>query len=442
MQPVIVWFRRNLRLADNAALVAAADSGAPVIAAYVHDELDTGGASRWWLRASLGELESGISGLGGTLNLYAGDPAKILTELLRETGASGIYCASRYEAEAMRQENSLRDAGVDLHSSDDSVLHRPGKIQTGAGGPYKVFTPYYRSAAGELVMRAPQPCPSGIEFAGPQDGTLDLDALGLVTPADTWAAKLADHWQPGEAGAHARLDAFRDRVNDYGRNRDRPDVEGTSKLSPHLHFGELSPIQVLAAVADRSGSEPFVRQLYWRDFSQDLLFRHPDIARRPLRGEYASFPWQDDRDTLRAWQRGETGIDLVDAGMRELWATGWMHNRVRMVVASFLTKNLLLPWQAGLQWFEDTLVDADAGNNGASWQWVAGCGTDAAPYFRVFNPDRQADKFDPDGSYRERWLGGTERPAPIVDLIESRARALDAYQLMRDLLNSGADAPR
>ncbi len=466
--PVIVWFRRNLRLTDNPALLAASESGQPVLAIYVHDELDTGGASRWWLHGSLESLSRALRELGTDLVIRSGDPVEIIPALVRETGADALYCSRRYEPAARRQEKALRDAlGDDCERKvyDDYLLRHPNTIKTGSGSPYRVFTPFYKASTAHGEPGAPLPAPDSVTAWQGSTESLDLADLDLLPTAPDWSGGLAETWQPGEAGALARLDAFEKHVAAYGKDRDLPGTEGTSRLSPHLHFGELSPRQVWHGIrlasrelaADRA--EPFLRQLYWRDFSWYLLFHFPTLPATPLRPEYANFPWSEDEAMLRAWQTGRTGFPIIDAGMRQLWATGWMHNRVRMIVASFLVKNLMIPWQTGAAWFEDTLVDADMASNSASWQWVAGSGTDAAPYFRIFNPVTQSRKFDPDGEYIREWvpeLAGLpardihepwtadgltlatagvqldrDYPRPIVDLKATRERALEAYRELR-----------
>jgi len=444
MAATILWFRRNLRTTDNRALQAAIERGQPVIPVYVSDELDEGGASRWWLHHSLVALESDLRSLGSRLVIRRGDPGTILKEIVLETGATSICYSKRYEPAARRQEErvaELADTGITILDLDDQYLNTPTSVYTGSGKPYKVFTPFWRASLerGEPDVPAAaatelRPWPGDIE-------TLNSADLGMLPVAPDWAAGLRETWAPGERGALARLDQATEVVSAYDVTRDRPDIDQTSRLSPHLHFGEVSPRQVWHALRPCTGSSALLRQLYWREFSTYLLYHYPSLESEPLRTEFEFFPWADDSDGLRAWQRGKTGYPIVDAGMRQLYRTGWMHNRVRMIAASFLVKDLLIPWQEGAAWFNDTLVDADTANNSASWQWVAGCGTDAAPYFRIFNPTTQQEKFDPDGNYVRRWIPelGTEAyPAPVVDHAVARRRALAAYHETRDLLKSRA----
>ncbi|MDH3532289.1 MAG: DNA photolyase family protein [Gammaproteobacteria bacterium] len=444
MTPVLLWFRRNLRLRDNAALLAAVESGQPIIPVYVCDALDAGGASRWWLHHSLAMLESALAARGGRLVIRAGAPEDVLTELARETGATGLFYSRRYEPEARRQQQRLRkllDEQLGIHSFDDSLLHHPRSVLTQSETPYKVFTPYWRAAAARGEPAKPRSAPDSIHFAEHSLDLLSLSDLALLPTAPDWSQGLRDSWQPGEDGALARIDALETPVKHYAEQRDRPDLDTTSRLSPHLHFGEISVREAWHAIRElqvhlesAKGAEALLRQFFWRDFSTYLLYHFPQLPSKPLRAEFEAFPWSENEEHLVAWQRGMTGYPIVDAGMRQLWETGWMHNRVRMIVASFLIKDLLIPWQEGADWFLDTLVDADLANNSAGWQWVAGCGTDAAPYFRIFNPTLQGEKFDPDGDYVRRWLPEIDRsdyPAPIVDHGDARARALEGYKSIR-----------
>ena len=475
MAPAIVWFRRNLRLTDNAALLAAAESGDPVLPVYVFDEEDLGGASRWWLHHSLASLDASLREGGGALLLLAGPPEAALGRLADETGAGALHFATRFEPAARRQEEAIRDVleeRLDIQAVSDGVLNHPRRPLTQSGTPFRVFTPFWR-AASELGAPPPRPAPGSLRIATHDLTSLRLEDADLLPSGYDWAGGLRDAWKPGEDAALQRLDDIESAARRYDEERDRPDLDTTSRLSPHLHFGEVSPGQVWHAL-DRaaahldsaSGAEALRRQLFWRDFSTYLLYHFPTLAEQPLRAEFRHFPWSEDHEGLRAWQRGMTGYPIVDAGMRQLWASGWMHNRVRMIVASFLVKHLLVPWQHGADWFLDTLVDADLANNSASWQWVAGCGTDAAPYFRIFNPILQGKKFDPDGVYVRRWVPeldalptkyihepwtadpatqaagktiiGEDYPQPIVEHGLARQDALSAYQAMRSAV--GADA--
>lgn len=438
----LVWFRDDLRLADNPALSAAAEHG-PVTAVYLLDELSPGirplgGATRWWLHQSLTALRSELAGRGVPLVLRRGSAAEVLPKLVAELGASGVFWNRRYglaEREidaALKAE--LRASGALVQSFAANLLWEPWIIQTGGGTPYSVFTPFWNACQSAPLPRQPLEVPA--LRAGPSAASEELADWALLPTHPDWAAGLRASWTPGETGGQQQLELFlEDRLPGYAEGRDFADREVTSRLSPHLRFGELSPFQLWqAAVAERpkyaNQVAKFLSELGWREFAWHVLFHFPELARANWRPQFDAFPWQDNRHLLAAWQQGETGYDLVDAGMRELWQTGTMHNRVRMVVASFLTKNLRIDWRAGEAWFWDTLVDADAASNPFSWQWVAGSGADAAPYFRVFNPELQAAKFDPSGRYRERWLGAELRPAPIVELKASRAEALAAYEVV------------
>jgi len=412
--PLIVWFRQDLRIADNPALQAAAKTGRPLLPVYIFDDVATppmGGASRWWLHGSLQSLEAGLGKLGLTLILRRGNPMRQLDRLIAQTSATGVFWNRRYEPTAIASENSIRAhlnrRGIEAESFNSALLFEPWELKTKTGGPFRVFTPFWKAA----IRHSPQ-APSAARIKPHpfrhRIASDDLAAWHLRPRTPDWAEGLRETWQPGEAGARARWRSFMDRtIRAYHTKRDLPGIAGTSRLSPHLHFGEISPRQLWASCAmaePSAGIASFQRELIWREFCYHLLYHFPKMPHAPLRPEYASFPWKVDRKILRAWQQGGTGYPIVDAGMRELWRTGWMHNRVRMIVASFLVKHLLQPWQAGAAWFWDTLVDADKANNSANWQWVAGCGMDAAPYFRVFNPILQGRKFDADGAYVRRWV--------------------------------------
>lgn len=436
VSPSIVWLRDDLRLADNPALTAAAHRGEPVVLVYVLDEESAGirplgAASRWWLHNSLASL-------GDRLTLRRGKAEEVIPELVAETGAGAVFWNRRYGAAReidARLKTRLREDGLEVQSFQANLLVEPWTLTTGGGGPYRVFTPFWK-AARELVFRDPLPVPA---FSVSTGSTTDsLDDWGLLPTHPDWAEGLREAWQPGEAGAHAQLEGFADeRLADYHR-RDEPAVDATSRLSPHLRFGEISPFQVWARMhgplspAARTNVPRFLSEVGWREFNWSILFHSPELAERNYRPAYDSFPWSEpDPEELAAWKEGRTGIPLVDAGMRELWRTGVMHNRVRMVVASFLIKNLLIDWRVGEKWFWDTLVDADEASNPGNWQWVAGSGADAAPYFRVFNPELQREKFDKAGGYVNRWVpevGTPLYPEPIVDLAETRKQALAAYE--------------
>jgi len=447
MKPVLLWFRRNLRLADNAALLAAARTRQPVIPVYIVDEQDIGTASRWWLHHSLASLDRDLRQLGAPLILRRGSPVDVLRDLAEETDAEELYYATRQEPASRCQQDELAaslDDKLQIYGFGDSLLHNPDDIRTQGGTPFKVFTPFWKTAShlGEPPM--PSAGPETINFYTKGTASLSLHELELLPESAEREASLRANWVPGESQGLQRIDEFAEQVADYKQQRDRPDIDATSRLSPYLHFGEVSVRQVWHAIRQvelqrrsAEGSAAFLRQLYWREFSTYLLRNFPSLPEQPLRAEFEHFPWRDSDSRLEAWQRGETGYPIVDAGMRQLAETGWMHNRVRMIAASFLVKDLLIPWQTGADWFLDTLVDADLANNSASWQWVAGCGTDAAPYFRVFNPTLQGDKFDPHGRYIRQWIpelrDGSQKPypQPIVDHGEARQRALEAYKEIR-----------
>jgi len=472
-QPLIVWFRQDLRLADNPALLAAVASGAPVVPLYVLDD-DTagawrlGGASRWWLHESLRALAADLAARGASLVLRRGPADRVVAAVVAEIGAGAVHWNRSYDPLAIDRDTrikaDLRERNIAAESHDAALLFEPWRIATGGGAPYRVFTPFHKAC-----LAVGEPTPPGVApsrllgMAGIASDRLDDWALTPSKP--DWTGGLRSAWTPGEAGAAARVTRFlRDGMADYASRRDLPGVPGTARISPHLHFGEIGPRQVwqavtMAAAGDprrKAGAAAFLRELVWREFSHHLLFHFPHLPERCFRPEFEEFPWAPDGTRLRAWQRGLTGYPLVDAGMRELWTTGWMHNRVRMVAASFLVKHLLQPWQDGAAWFWDTLVDADLANNAASWQWVAGCGADAAPYFRIFNPTLQGQKFDPDGTYTRRWVPELSRlpdrylqapwtapgavlakagvelgrtyPKPIVEHDAARRAALAAYR--------------
>jgi deoxyribodipyrimidine photo-lyase len=466
-QPTIVWFRNDLRLADNPALTAAFAEGGEVVPVYILDDAAAGvwrpgGAARWWLHGSLVCLQAGLAGLGLRLRLFSGDSAGQIDRLVAETGAAGVIWNRRYEPWAIAQDKAvkagLESRGVRARSFNGSLGREPWEVHRAGGEPYKVFTPFWRAWAEHGPLAEPLPAPPARGEPVEPDPEA-LAALALLPTAPDWAAGLREHWRPGEAAAWVELDGFvAGRVAGYKAARDFPAEPGVSRLSPRLHHGELSPRQVWhrAQAAMGAGAEAFLRQLVWREFAHHLLFHFPHLPDTPLRQEFARFPWLEDERLFRAWARGRTGYPLVDAGMRELWHTGYMHNRVRMIVASFLTKDLLIPWQKGAAWFWDTLCDADLANNAMGWQWVAGCGTDAAPYFRIFNPVSQAAKFDPAGAYVRRWVPelarlpdelihdpaaaggyalraanvrlGQNYPEPIVDHAAARVRALAAFK--------------
>jgi len=477
--PSLVWFRQDLRLADNPALAAAVARGALLIPFYVLDETTParwapGGASRWWLHHSLAALAEELERRGARLVLRRGAAAVTVPRLAKESGAAAVFWNRHVEpfwrdAEAAI-ETALGRTGVAVESFNATLLREPAEIATKNGTPFKVFTPFWRALRTAGDPPTPRGAPRSLPGGAP---TLPGDALAdwsLLPSKPDWAGGLRACWRPGEAGASERLGAFLDQaLHAYEQDRDRPDLPGTARLSPHLHWGEIGPRQVWHATLDHvraAGGGPletqawaFLRQLGWREFSRHLLYHWPRLPEAPWKAPFAAFPWREDQAGLRAWCAAETGYPIVDAGLRELWTTGWMHNRVRMIAASFLVKHLLIPWQQGEAWFWDTLVDADLANNAASWQWVAGSGADAAPYFRIFNPVRQGERFDPEGAYLRRWLPelaalsdsyihrpwtapadglaaagvtlGRSYPKPIVDHAAARQRALAAYDRIK-----------
>ena len=471
--PCIVWYRQDLRITDQPALAAAAASGRPVLPVYVLDDeapgdWRIGGASRWWLHGSLAALASDLARLGSPLVLRRGEAAAELATLARACGAAEVLITRHIEpywrAAAERLRAMLSNDGITLREFPGATLFEPGSIRNRDGGAPKVFTPFWRTCLAASAPPRPLPGPAALRPPPSPIAGDSLEAWRLLPTRPDWAGGLKEHWCPGETAALARLDAFIDgSLARYKSDRNRPEPPGTSQLSPHLHFGELSARRVWHAVSARlqtdrhlaSGGDSWLREIGWREFCQHVLFANPRMAEEPLQSRFAAFPWVNDTAALRAWQRGRTGYPIVDAGMRQLWHIGWMHNRVRMITASFLVKHLLIPWQEGEAWFWDTLVDADMGNNAGGWQWVAGCGTDAAPYFRIFNPVLQGEKFDPDGDYVRRWVPelahvparsihrpweaapldlasagvrlGVDYPSPLVDHAKARARALEAF---------------
>lgn len=441
-QPVILWFRQDLRLADHAALMAAIDKDAPIIPVFIwspeeEGEWAPGAATRWWLHHSLTSLDRALKQRGSRLIIRrATNAAGEIDKLIAESGATALYWSRRYEPLVIARDQTikqnLRDRGIEARSFNAALLVEPWDVQNNSGKPFQVFTPYWRKVSATLELPKPLLAPPRIPTPTNWPSSITIDDLALL-PRITWYEGMQAGWQPGEAGAVSNFERFLESaVAGYGDTRNLPAQAGTSRLSPHLHFGEISPRQIWHMAA-RWRSSQFMAEIGWREFAHHLLYHFPRTTNEPLRSEYQKFPWRDDSAQLEAWQRGRTGVPLVDAGMRELWHTGWMHNRVRMVVASFLVKNLRLHWLEGARWFWDTLVDADLASNTLGWQWAAGCGADAAPYFRVFNPESQAEKFDPDSEYIRRWIGNDPRypTTPIVDLKESRAAAIAAWQTLR-----------
>ncbi len=469
LTPVIVWFRQDLRLKDNPALISAHEMGKPILPVYILDDENSGewkmgATSRWWLYESLIILNNSLE---GKLCLVKGCAQEILVNIVKNTGADVVYWNRCYEpwriARDTEIKETLRSAGIEAKSFNGSLLFEPHATLKKDGTPYKVFTPFYKKGclSRGIEPRIPEPKPTNLTF---YEHTLSsLEDLGL-SPNIPWHKQISDYWMPGEGGAQKRLSEFlQNGLKGYKEGRDHPARENVSQLSPHLHFGEISPNQVwyeaklkMTIECWEVDGENFLSELAWREFSNNLLFYFPDIPRKNLQKKFDRFPWHRDDEALQRWQKGQTGYPIVDAGMRELWQTGYMHNRVRMIVGSFLVKNLMLHWHHGEDWFWDTLVDADLANNSVSWQWIAGCGADAAPYFRIFNPVTQGQKFDPDGIYVRRYIPeiaklpnkylhspweadndiltdanvklGKVYPEPIVDLKSSRERALQGFK--------------
>ena len=436
----IVWFRQDLRLRDNPALHAAVATGGPVVPVYIwspeeDDDWAPGAASRWWLHHSLTALAKEIHDRGSRLILARGRALRVLDKLAAETGATAVYWNKRYEPAAVKCSSlvsqGLERRGIRALEFNGSLLSDPTVFLNKTGKPYQVYAAFQR---GLLQVLEPGPLlavPRALRKPRSWPKSESLQSLGLL-PKIPWYKTMAVTWRPGEQGAQASLRRFlRKPIEDYRHARNFPAAAGTSALSPHLHFGEIGPRQIWHGLGPRGRNSVFLSEIIWREFAYHLLHHFAHTPTQPLRSEFAKFPWRRNPKMLQAWQRGVTGVALVDAGMRELWATGWMHNRVRMVVASFLVKNLLIGWQDGARWFWDTLVDADLANNTLNWQWCAGCGADAAPYFRIFNPQLQAKRFDPGNEYIRRWLPADGYPAPVVDLKKTREAALDAYVTMR-----------
>lgn len=469
--PSIVWFRQDLRIQDHPALHAAVSKGGPIIPVYIwapdeEGEWAPGAASKWWLHRSLQSLKKDLAELGLTLILRTGSSVENLQQIAKVSKADTIFWHRRYEPEIIKRDTQIKQElgkhGVKATSLNGSLLHEPWTISTKQNTPFKVFTPYWNCCLKTDNIENPLPIIPKQKLHSLKIESAQLDDLALQ-PTIPWDTGLRKDWHPGESHAHKILNnAAENIVGNYPTTRDRPDLEGVSKLSPYLHFGEISPRQVWHTVLKHrkrdhimDASDTFLKQIGWREFSHYLLYHFPTTPNEPLHEKFKNFPWKDDKNSLLAWQKGLTGYPLVDAGMRQLWHTGWMHNRVRMIVASFLVKDLMIPWQEGARWFWDTLVDADLANNTMGWQWTAGCGADAAPYFRIFNPITQGDKFDITKEYVRTWVPelagladkwlyqpwlapelelrragvilGKTYPKPIVDHSQARLEALAAY---------------
>ncbi len=475
--PAVVWFRTDLRLADNPALTAAIARGGPLVPVYIwapQEEGDwaPGAASRWWLHHSLERLRGALAQLGAQLILRRGPMLETLCGLVRDTKAGAVFWSRRYEPAVLerdrRIEQQLCALGCQVEIHPANLLTDPITVRNKSGKPFQVFSAFWKSCLASIEMSEPLPAPRRLVGPARNVPSLPLKALELE-PRVNWAGGLAASWQPGEEGSTRQLQRFcQTKLGDYRLERDRPAWAGTSRLSAHLHFGEITPRQIWHSLghampsafrAESWKGTKFFAEIGWREFAYHLLFHFPFTPTEPLRAEFKDFPWRNQAAQLKAWERGLTGYPLVDAGMRELWATGWMHNRARMVVASFLIKDLLIPWKQGARWFWDTLVDADLANNTLGWQWTAGCGADAAPFFRIFNPVSQGEKFDAQGEYVRRWVPelarladcwihkpwqapatvlrdagiklGRSYPLPIVDHSQARNRALAAFGKIR-----------
>jgi len=454
--PSILWFRRDLRLTDQAALITAAAEG-PVIPVYILDDETPrhramGGASRWWLHHSLSALDAALRARGSRLILRRGRSAAELIKLAGEVGATRIHCLRHYEPWWRNAEREVAGT-LDLIAHDGNYLLPPGSVTSGSGEPYRIYTPFSRSVLQHMPPAGPRPVPDAIPAPTPWPKSDVLADWDLLPTRPNWATGFSQDWTPGEAGAAGRLENLPDIVPGYGEGRNLPSEEGTSRLSPHLHFGEVSPAAVWHAVRGRGeGADIFHKELIWRDYAQTIIATFPDYGRRNGHAKFDKLAWRSDREAtadLKAWQQGRTGYPIVDAGMRQLWATGWMHNRVRMIAASFLIKHLLIDWREGERWFWDTLVDADYGNNSVNWQWSAGTGLDANMFGRIMAPLTQSAKFEA-AAYIRRWvpeLAGLDDdrvhdperfgnrppayPAPIVGHREGRERALAAYALVK-----------
>ncbi|GAB4141924.1 MAG: deoxyribodipyrimidine photo-lyase [Planctomycetaceae bacterium] len=475
---VIVWFRNDLRLEDHFALHQAGLEQVPVLPVFIWDSGDEsasspGAASRWWLHQSLQQFQAALKDLNSRLVIRTGDPARELGQLVRETNAKALYWNRAYDprAQALEQEvrSELSDERLEIQTFPGNLLFEPGDIATKQGTPYRVFSPFWKAC---LAGRQPEPpLPSPKKLCSPKVWPESVSVKDLnLEPRIDWAEGLRETWTPGSQGAKSRWKTFFPDVwLHYHETRDYPSDAGTSCLSPHLHFGEVSPRSLWQDISEFRFQNPslahaksltrFLAELGWREFAHHVLFHFPKTVRQPLREQFRKFPWKNKKSVLGKWQRGQTGYPIVDAGMRELWRTGWMHNRVRMIVGSFLTKDLLISWKHGAEWFWETLVDADLANNTLGWQWISGCGADAAPYFRIFNPVKQGQKFDPQGEYVRRWIPelgkmtsrwihepwnapenvlqeagvilGENYPLPMVDHSLARKKALEAFEVIK-----------
>ena len=460
--PVILWLRRDLRLADQPALAAAVESGAPVIPVFILDDetpkhRKMGGASRWWLHHSLKSLDADLRERGSRLVLRAGKSDEILSALAKETGASAVHCIRHYEPWWRNAERALRDAlpeEVEFICHDGNYLLPPNTVKTGSGTPFKIYTPFMRALSQHMPPPEPLPAPKKIVAPDKWPESDKLADWKLLPTNPDWAKDMDKHWMPGEAGGAERLDDFVDKAKKYNETRNLPSTDGTSSLSPHLHFGEISPATAWHATMKAGGSvDVFLKELIWRDYAQNIILQYPEYGHKNARDAFDKLPWRSGKEAdadLRAWQKGQTGYPIVDAGMRQLWTTGWMHNRVRMITASFLIKHLLIDWREGEKWFWDTLCDADYGSNSVNWQWTAGTGVDSNMFVRIMAPLSQSEKFDAAGYIRkwvpeladlgEPYIHDPEEhgvrpkgyPRKLIGHREARERALKAHDVVKN----------
>lgn len=449
--PTILWFRRDLRLSDQAAVIAAAGEG-PVVPVYILDD-DTpkhrrmGAASRWWLHHSLASLDSTLRDKGSRLILRKGKSDEVLESLAKETGATRVHALHHYEPWWINAENAVAKS-LDLVLHDGNYLAPPGSVTTGSGNPYKIYTPFWRALSERMPPADPHNRPRTIDAPKTWSDSDKLADWNLLPTKPDWATGFAKEWTPGEDGAAARLDDFVDEAARYDQQRNLPSIEGSSRLSPHLHFGEISVARIWHRVAKLGGSVgTYLGELGWRDYAQNVILQYPDYGKRNARDRFDALPWRTSAKDLKVWQKGMTGYPIVDAGMRQLWVSGWMHNRVRMIAASFLIKHLLIDWREGEQWFWDCLVDADYGSNATNWQWVAGTGIDSNMFSRIMAPLTQSEKFDA-GDYIREWVPELahlsdadihdppddkrgDYPTKIIGHREARERALAALSHLR-----------
>ena len=465
--PILLWFRRDLRLRDHPALAAAARTGRPVIAVFIHDTVveGLGAAPKWRLGLGVAAFAAALEGIGARLVLRQGRALDVLRALIRETGAGAVWWTRQYDPDQTMRDRevkaALKDDGVDARSFPGHLLFEPWEVQTGQGRFYQVYTPFWKAVRGRDV--APRlPAPTALPAPTRWPASDDLDAWAMGWGMHRGADVVAPYLHVGEAAAQARLAEFmRARITAYAQDRDRLDLDAGSGLSENLTYGEISPLALWdagrsALEQGKAGAETFLKEVVWREFAYHLIHHTPHITARSWREGWEAFPWGDDGDAVLRWKQGRTGIEVVDAAMREMYVTGRMHNRARMLVGSYLTKHMLTHWRVGQDWFAECLVDWDPAANAMGWQWVAGSGPDAAPYFRIFNPDTQAAKFDPHQAYRRAWVAelssdppptalqffkacprqwglgpDLDYPAPLVDLAEGRNRALAAYGMKK-----------